>query len=150
LLLGIVLASSFIILSLVFIFLIKGRSHEIGIWLSFGYTKKNIISQMIWESLLVSFVALLLSTVAIPPVISGVQSYFNSQMVVNVNDVEDLPFGEQLSPSVDMDEQITLSVSMSTIIEATIIIIVLVVISNTIAMIPILRLKPREIFARLS
>jgi putative ABC transport system permease protein len=152
LLLSVVLVSSFGILFLVFVFLIRGRNHEIGIWLSLGHTKQVIIFQMIWEGLLVSIGAFLLSFVTIPFVLSGAESYFNAQAIPIVTAVEDLPAGERISlpEDIDEDEPIRLVVTANTMILTTSMTSILIIFSIALATIPILRLKPREIFAIMS
>jgi len=152
LLLTAVLISSFIILSLVFIFLMKSRSHEIGIWLSLGQAKGNIVFQMVWEGLLVGMVAFSFCVLTAPLVISGAQTYFNRYMILDGSNIEHSITGDQLflPEAVNEEESIALTITVGTIGMTMGVTIVLIVVSIGLAAIPVLRLKPREIFARLS
>ena len=64
-----------VIICLVFLFWLKGRVHEIGIYLSLGRTKFSIVTQMLLEGVLVGCVAFLLATAVSPIVSKGIVGY---------------------------------------------------------------------------
>ena len=61
-LLGLSFVAGIVVICLVFLFWLKGRTHEIGIFLSMGRTKVSILSQLLMEGLLIGVVAFLLAT----------------------------------------------------------------------------------------
>lgn len=149
-LLGVVLVSSFVILTLIFVFLVRGRIHEIGIWLSLGKAKRIIIFQMLWESMLVTLIALGICVATIPLIFSGAESYFNQQVMPQISFEEETLSEGQFPDSSDELERITLTFDMRTMTITAGVSMTLIFISIVIATLPILRLKPREIFATLS
>ena len=151
LLLGVALSAGFTILTLVLIFLMKGRSHEVGIWLALGTTKKGIAFQMIWETLIAVIVAMFICLITIPTILGGAEKYFNKQ-VASQEQIMDEQLSEDIFIQNEEEEQekIVLTVTMQTALFTMGITMVLIVIAVSFAMIPIFLLKPREIFARLS
>jgi putative ABC transport system permease protein len=83
----VVFVFSFIIIVNTMIFSIKGRINEIGIRVSLGASKKNVLFQFIFEALILAFLAMLLSLVIL---------YFVIQMF-NVGIIEDFVFTISLS-----------------------------------------------------
>lgn len=75
LILILVCVSGVVIICLVFLFWLKGRVHEIGIYLSLGRTKFSIVTQMLLEGVLVGCVAFLLATAVSPMVSKGIVGY---------------------------------------------------------------------------
>jgi putative ABC transport system permease protein len=150
LLLWVVIISGFLTLSLAFIFFIKGRSHEIGIWLSLGKHKKNIIWQLVFENVLLAAVSLTICA-AITPLVSDVaESFLNNQIIA---ETENLNYtAEQIISLGDtfVAERVQLVITADTIAIVSGIVIALIVLATVIAVIPIIRLKPREIFTKLS
>ena len=71
--------AGFIILFLIFIFWIKNRTNEIGIFLSLGISKANIWLQVLLEALLISAAAVLLSFVLAPAVSNVSAEYLVGQ-----------------------------------------------------------------------
>lgn len=80
-LLLVVAAASFLILFLVFVFWQKSRVQEIGIFLSMGVPKAEIIGQILLESLFVAIIAVMLSFAAAPKVSSLTAEYLVGQQV---------------------------------------------------------------------
>lgn len=149
LLLIVVVVSGFGILSLAFAFLIKGRSKEIAIWVSLGNSKKEIIAQFFCESALILVVALGICVVTIPATISLAEGYFSENTELTIQD--DLLDSELTIPEQGNEkDRIELIVDSQTIILSTSGIMALMILSIIVAMLPILRLKPREIFVMLS
>lgn len=71
--------AGFIILFLIFIFWIKNRTNEIGIFLSLGISKANIWLQILLEALIISVAAVLLSFVLAPTVSNVSADYLVGQ-----------------------------------------------------------------------
>lgn len=150
-LLGVVVVASFGILALVFVFLIKGRTQEIGIWLALGHSKAVIVFQMFYEAFLMVLMALLLCTATISFIVSGAESYFNRQVVTQTGFENDFLEEESfvVPEVVGEPERIALIVSPETMVMTAGLSMVLIVVAIVLAMMPVLRLKPREIFGKL-
>ena len=70
-----VAVSGAVIIFLVFLFWLKGRVHEIGIFLAIGKGKAAIIAQMILEGILIGCVSFMLATVCAPVLSKSVADY---------------------------------------------------------------------------
>ncbi len=70
-----VAVSGAVIIFLVFLFWLKGRVHEIGIFLAIGKVKTAIIAQMILEGILIGCVSFTLATVCAPALSKSVADY---------------------------------------------------------------------------
>ena len=70
-----VAVSGAVIIFLVFLFWLKGRVHEIGIFLAIGKGKAAIIAQMILEGILIGCVSFMLATVCAPALSKNVADY---------------------------------------------------------------------------
>lgn len=70
-----VAVSGGVIIFLVFLFWLKGRVHEIGIFLAIGKSKGAIIAQMIVEGILIGCVSFMLATVCAPALSKSVADY---------------------------------------------------------------------------
>ena len=70
-----VAVSGAVIIFLVFLFWLKGRVHEIGIFLAIGKGKAAIIAQMILEGILIGCVSFTLATVCAPALSKSVADY---------------------------------------------------------------------------
>ncbi|MCL1882307.1 MAG: FtsX-like permease family protein [Defluviitaleaceae bacterium] len=151
LLLGVTIVSSFLVLSLAFTFFLKGRSHEIGIWLSLGSSKPKIIFQILWENLLLAVVALAICFAIIPLIINGAESFLNNQIVAETSAVDQAEAAGIYIGSVGENaERVQLAVTADTLVMVFVAILALTTIATALAVIPTVRLKPREIFAKLS
>lgn len=75
LILVLVVVSSVLILLCVFLFWLKNRVHEIGILLSVGRTKVEILFQIMIEGLLIGIASFLIATIAAPTLSKGVADY---------------------------------------------------------------------------
>ncbi len=67
--------SGAVIIFLVFLFWMKGRVHEIGIFLAMGKSKSEIIAQMIVEGILIGCVSFMLATICAPALSKSVADY---------------------------------------------------------------------------
>ena len=70
-----VAVSGSVIIFLVFLFWLKGRIHEIGIFLAIGKSKAAIIAQMMLEGILIGCVSFMLATVCAPALSKSVADY---------------------------------------------------------------------------
>lgn len=70
-----VVLSSVVIIFLVYLLWLKGRMHEIGVFLSIGKSKISIVAQMILEGVLVGCISFLVATVCAPSLSRNVAEY---------------------------------------------------------------------------
>ena len=70
-----VAVSGTVIIFLVFLFWLKGRVHEIGIFLAIGKSKATIIAQMIMEGILIGCISFMLATICAPGLSKSVADY---------------------------------------------------------------------------
>lgn len=75
LLIIITFAAGFVILSFIFAFWTKNRSHEIGILLSLGYRKLSILSQLFTEALIILLLAFAI-TFAVAPIAAQTAAHY--------------------------------------------------------------------------
>lgn len=70
-----VAVSGVVIIFLVFLFWLKGRVHEIGIFLAIGKSKAAIIAQMMMEGILIGCISFMLATICAPTLSKSVADY---------------------------------------------------------------------------
>lgn len=70
-----VAVSGAVIIFLVFLFWLKGRVHEIGIFLAIGKSKVVIIAQMMMEGILIGCISFMLATICAPALSKSVADY---------------------------------------------------------------------------
>ena len=70
-----VAVSGVVIIFLVFLFWLKGRVHEIGIFLAIGKSKAAIIAQMMMEGILIGCISFMLATICAPALSKSVADY---------------------------------------------------------------------------
>jgi len=154
LILILVCISGIIIICLVFLFWLKGRVHEIGIYLSLGRTKCGIVMQMLLEGVLVGGVAFLLAAAASPVVSRGVVGYLVDYQTRLQAEDEQLNSNMVLNGSLENDntEIVGVKVKISGDVVFLSGISVLGVIMTAIALscISIILRKPKEILSRMS
>lgn len=126
-----------VILSLILMFWVRERTYEIGILLSLGTSKVNLVLQFIVEVLLVTIIglttALGMEMTTIKYLASNVGSFFS----------EDLP-------KTIADELMKMSVNGIDIINLVIVMIAIVIISVVVALLPILKMKPKKILTNIN
>ena len=126
-----------VILSLILMFWVRERTYEIGILLSLGTSKVNLVLQFIVEVLLVTIVGLItafgIEMTTIKYLASNVGSFFS----------EDLP-------KTIADELMKMSVNGIDIINLVIVMIAIVIISVVVALLPILKMKPKKILTNIN
>lgn len=156
-LIWIVCIASFIILFLVFIFWLKNRVQEIGIFLAMGVQKSRIIGQVLLEALMIAVVAIIISFGAAPGVSRVTADYLVEQQVRQMEEEKELNADKIASDSVnDFSEtkQEVIGVSVNITSRMMIFdggcILVLTSLSVITAGITILKQKPKDILGKMS
>jgi len=126
-----------VILSLILMFWVRERTYEIGILLSLGTSKVKLVLQFIVEVLLVTIIGL---TTAL-----GMEMTTIKYLASNVGSI----FSEDL-PKTIADELMKMSVSGIDIINLVIVMIAIVIISVVVALLPILKMKPKKILTNIN
>ena len=126
-----------VILSLVLMFWIRERLYEIGILLSLGISKINLILQFVVETLMVTIFGFLSAL--------GLEFILLKYLSRNITKV----FSEDL-PKIISDELTKISINGSNIIGVIIVMITIVIISVVVALLPILKMKPKKILTQIN
>ena len=126
-----------VILSLVLMFWIRERLYEIGVLLSLGISKINLILQFVVETLMVTIFSFLSAL--------GLEFILLKYLSSNIAKV----FSEDL-PKIISDELTKISINGSNIIGVIIVMITIVIISVVVALLPILKTKPKKILTQIN
>ena len=126
-----------VILSLILMFWIRERTYEIGILLSLGTSKVNLVLQFIVEVLLVTIFGLMIAL--------GIEIATINYLASNVGSI----FSEELPKSI-ADELMKISVNGIDIVNLVIVMIAIVIISVVVALLPILKMKPKKILTNIN
>ena len=126
-----------VILSLILMFWVRERTYEIGILLSLGTSKVNLVLQFIVEVLLVTIFGLMIAL--------GIEIATINYLASNVGSV----FSEDL-PKTIADELMKVSVNGIDIVNLVIVMIAIVIISVVVALLPILKMKPKKILTNIN
>ena len=126
-----------VILSLVLMFWIRERLYEIGVLLSLGISKINLILQFVVETLIVTIFGFLSAL--------GLEFILIKYLSSNITKV----FSEDL-PKIISDELTKISINGSNIIGVIIVMITIVIISVVVALLPILKTKPKKILTQIN
>lgn len=126
-----------VILSLVLMFWIRERLYEIGVLLSLGISKINLILQFVVETLMVTIFGFLSAL--------GLEFILLKYLSNNITKV----FSEDL-PKIISDELTKISINGSNIIGVIIVMITIVIISVVVALLPILKTKPKKILTQIN
>ena len=126
-----------VILSLVLMFWIRERLYEIGVLLSLGISKINLILQFVVETLMVTIFGFLSAL--------GLQFIMLKYLSSNITKV----FSEDL-PKIISDELTKISINSSNIVGVIIVMITIVIISVVVALLPILKTKPKKILTQIN
>ena len=126
-----------VILSLVLMFWIRERLYEIGVLLSLGISKINLILQFVVETLMVTIFGFLSAL--------GLEFILLKYLSSNITKV----FSEDL-PKIISDELTKISINGSNIISVIIVMITIVIISVVVALLPILKTKPKKILTQIN
>ena len=126
-----------VILSLVLMFWIRERLYEIGVLLSLGISKINLILQFVVETLMVTIFGFLLAL--------GLEFILLKYISGNATSI----FSEDL-PKIISDELTKISINGSNIIGVIIVMVTIVIISVVVALLPILKTKPKKILTQIN
>ena len=126
-----------VILSLILMFWVRERTYEIGILLSLGTSKVNLVLQFIVEVLLVTIFGLMIAL--------GIEMTTINYLANNVGSI----FSEELPKSI-ADELMKMSVNGIDIVNLVIVMIAIVIISVVVALLPILKMKPKKILTNIN
>lgn len=126
-----------VILSLVLMFWIRERLYEIGVLLSLGISKINLILQFVVETLMVTIFGILSAL--------GLEFILLKYLSRNITKV----FSVDL-PKIISDELTKISINGSNIIGVIIVMITIVIISVVVALLPILKTKPKKILTQIN
>lgn len=126
-----------VILSLILMFWVRERTYEIGILLSLGTSKVNLVLQFIVEVLLITLFGLITAL--------GTEMTTIKYLANNVGSI----FSEEL-PKTIADELMKISVSGIDIISLVIVMVAIVIISVVVALLPILKMKPKKILTNIN
>ena len=126
-----------VILSLILMFWVRERTYEIGILLSLGTSKVNLVLQFIVEVLLVTIFGLITAL--------GIEMITIKYLASNVGSI----FSEDL-PKTMADELMKMSVNGIDIVNLVIVMIAIVIISVVVALLPILKMKPKKILTNIN
>ena len=126
-----------VILSLILMFWVRERTYEIGILLSLGTSKINLVLQFVVEVLLVTIFGLITAL--------GIEMITIKYLANNVGSI----FSEELPKSI-ADELMKISVNGIDIVNLVIVMIAIVIISVVVALLPILKMKPKKILTNIN
>ena len=126
-----------VILSLVLMFWVREKLYEIGVLLSLGISKMNLILQFIVEALMVSIFGVLLAL--------GLESLIMKYVSTNPTSL----FSDDL-PGIISEELMKVTVRGMDIISVVVVMISIVIISVIVALLPILKMKPKKILTKIS
>ena len=126
-----------VILSLVLMFWIRERLYEIGVLLSLGISKVNLILQFVVETLMVTIFGFLSAL--------GLEFILLKYISGNATSI----FSEDL-PKIISDELTKISINGSNIIGVIIVMVTIVIISVVVALLPILKMKPKKILTQIN
>lgn len=146
--------SGIIIICLVFLFWLKGRVHEIGIYLSLGRTKWGIVMQILLEGILVGCVAFLPAAAASPAVSKGVAGYLVDYQTQLQEEDELLNSNMVLNGSLENDNTeivgVTVEISGNVVFLSGISVLGVIMTAIALSCISVMVQKPREILSRMS
>lgn len=154
LILILVCISGIIIVCLVFLFWLKSRVHEIGIYLSLGRTKSNIVIQMMLEGILVGCMAFLLATAASPMVSKGIVGYLVDYQVQLQAEDDQLNSNRVLNSFLENNQAeivgVKVEISGYVVFLSGISVLGVIMVAVALACISIMVQKPKEILSRMS
>lgn len=154
LILILVFVSGVVMICLVFLFWLKGRVHEIGIYLSLGRTKCSIVIQMLLEGVLVGCAAFLLAAAASPIVSQGIVGYLADYQAQLQTENEQMNADMVLNSSTEDGKTevvgVTVEISRAVVVLSGISVLGMILLAITLSCISIMIQKPKEILSRMS
>jgi len=157
---SVVMVAGFGMLWLIFILWVRNRNHEIAILLAIGIEKTKIVSQFIFEALLVAVVAFSLAVITMPVASQWMDvKALSTQLQSQVGELDlVLEMGAVSSDTTDSvmtDDFYDLASSTVTMTAQSLLVVMLsllglISVSIMVAMIPVMKMKPREIFSKMN
>jgi ABC-type antimicrobial peptide transport system permease subunit len=145
--------ASFVILVLVFLFWLKNRVQEVGIFLSLGVPKFRIIGQIWSEAIMIAVLSLMLSFAVAPAVSKVTANYLVSQQVQQMQEEEKNNEGkvstEYVAPKQDV-QSISVEVTPEMYLLDGVSVLVLITASVLVSGIVILKRNPKDILSEMS
>ncbi len=145
--------ASFVILVFVFLFWLKNRVQEVGIFLSLGVPKFKIIGQIWSEAIMIAVLSLMLSFAVAPAVSKVTANYLVSQQVQQMQEEEKKNEGkvstEYVAPKQDV-QSISVEVTPEMYLLDGVSVLVLITASVLVSGIVILKRNPKDILAEMS
>lgn len=154
LILILVFVSGVVMICLVFLFWLKGRVHEIGIYLSLGRTKCSIVIQMLMEGVLVGCAAFLLAAAVSPMVSKGIVGYLADYQAQLQTEDEQMNADMVLNSSTEDGKTevvgVTVEIGREVVVLSGISVLGMILLAITLSCISIMIQKPKEILSRMS
>lgn len=149
----VVSSASFMVLVLVFLFWLKNRVQEVGVFLSLGIPKLRIIGQIWTEALMITVLAVALSFAVAPMVSKATADYLVGQQVQKAEEEKKINEGKVATdyqePEQEIQEiEVSITPNMYLLDGASV--LVLITVSVFAAGIIILRRNPKEILSEMS
>ncbi|MFR2719069.1 MAG: ABC transporter permease [Ruminococcus sp.] len=145
--------ASFVILVFVFLFWLKNRVQEVGIFLSLGVPKFRIIGQIWSEAIMIAVLSLMLSFAVAPAVSKVTANYLVSQQVQQMQEEEKNNEGkvstEYVAPKQDV-QSISVAVTPEMYLLDGVSVLVLITASVLVSGIVILKRNPKDILSEMS
>lgn len=152
-LIWVVAGASFMILFLVFVFWLKNRVQEVGIFLSLGISKFRILSQILLEAVMIAVIAISISFAISPGVSDITANYLVSQQIRQAEEDEILNSGK-VAADYQKSEQTVTKVNADITTEMMFLdgtgVIALITLSVLIAGTSIIKRNPKDILSEMS
>ena len=149
----IVALASFIILFLIFVFWLKNRVQEVGIFLAMGVPKIKIIGQVLLEALMIAVIAVSISFAIAPNVSKLTANYLVDQQVQQAQEEKELNAGNIAFDFEETKQEVTgvsVDITAQMMLFDGVCILVLTSLSVITAGTTILRKKPKDILSEMS
>lgn len=147
----------FLVLSLFLVFRLRSRIHETGVLLAMGISKSSVLLQYLLEIIVVAIIAFGLSFLTSSLIAQEVGDKLFAQTMQDGYEViqrtDDSTQDEDITQSNDVEmslPNVTVSISLKDYLSVFGIGMVLCVLSVSLALIPILRMKPKNILSQMN
>lgn len=153
LLIYVIASVSFVILFFVFVFWMRSRVQEVGILLSLGFTKRNILFQIFLEATMITWIAIALSFLVAPQVSTITAGYLVDQRAAQAAENKAIEQSQVTSYTRDTQQtvsEVRVHVTGGMMVIVSLSVTFLVFISITSASMTVLRKKPKDILSEIS
>ena len=145
--------ASFVILFLIFIFWLKNRSQEVGIFLALGTSKFRILGLILIEAVIIALIGISISFTIAPSISNITAAYLVEQQVQQAEEDKMLDIGKIGTDYQEPEQEVT-GVNVDITPEMFLLdglgVIVLITVSVMTASIMILRRNPKDILSEMS